>query len=276
MTLSAEQELFASSLHDLLSGPYTWEKLAGTGLFELATDGSPLDLVVAFEELGHHAVPGPVIETVVASTLLPLEGRSATIAIPLALDAGAADLVLALDGDELWLGTAGEPIACVDGARRLYPVSRTTLIRSDVDSARARDLGALLCAAQLAGLARAMVELTVGYAKNRTQFGRPIGRFQAVKHRLADAHLAVEFARPLVRGAATTLVPRDISAAKVRCADAAQIAARAALQVHAAIGYTEEYPLSRFLTKATALIPAWGTRSEHRARILESLLLEAL
>jgi hypothetical protein len=65
-------------------------------------------------------------------------------------------------------------------------------------------------------------------------------------------------------------VARDVSAAKVACADAAYRAARAALQVHGAIGYTEEHDLSLWLLKVRALIPAWGTQSEHRARILQA------
>ncbi|WP_117213478.1 acyl-CoA dehydrogenase family protein [Allorhizocola rhizosphaerae] len=265
--MNSEQRLFAEALHDMLEHSYSWEKLAGMGVFEL----DAATAVVAFEELGHHAVPGPVVETVVAASLVALDGRSATIGTTYALDADEAELVLALDGNELWLAVPGDRIESVDETRRLFALQRRELLRSDVDAQAALDLGALLCAAQLLGLGRAMVEMAVDYAKTRVQFGCEIGSFQAVKHRLADAHLAVSFARPLVHAAAETLAPRDISAAKVRCADAAQLAARAALQVHGAIGFTMEYRLSRWLNKTTALIPAWGTRSEHRARILESL-----
>ncbi|HEX8627793.1 MAG TPA: acyl-CoA dehydrogenase family protein, partial [Catenuloplanes sp.] len=67
---------------------------------------------------------------------------------------------------------------------------------------------------------------------------------------------------------------RDTSAAKVACADAAHRAARAALQVHGAIGYTAEYGLGRWLTKIRALLPAWGTQSEHRARVMAALLAQ--
>ena len=91
--MNEDQRLYAEALHDMLERSYSWDKLAGMGVFELGED--PATAVVAFEELGHHAVPGPVVETVVAGSLLPLGGRSATIATPhteYALDADDADL----------------------------------------------------------------------------------------------------------------------------------------------------------------------------------------
>ena len=111
----------------------------------------------------------------------------------------------------------------------------------------------------------------------RVQFGRPVGAFQAVKHRLADVAIGLEFARPLLAAAGVALAEdrptagRDTSAAKVACAEAAYRAARAALQVHGAIGYTAEHELSRFLLQVRALVPAWGSQAEHRARVLREL-----
>src|SRR5438067_1489711 len=101
--------------------------------------------------------------------------------------------------------------------------------------ARLAELGVtgLLVPEEFGGLAA-----PVEHVRNRRQFGRPIGTFQAVKHRLADALIGLELARPLVHGAAVTLEPRDISAAKVACSEAAHRAAKAALQVHGALGYT--------------------------------------
>jgi alkylation response protein AidB-like acyl-CoA dehydrogenase len=144
--------------------------------------------------------------------------------------------------------------------------------------AQALDIGALACAAQLLGAGRALLELTATYASQRVQFGRPIGQFQAVKHKLADVAIGLEFARPLLYAAAVAVAAddrtaaRDISAAKVACADAAHCAARAALQVHGAIGYTQEYGLGLWLTKVRALVSAWGTQSEHRARVMAALI----
>ena len=135
----------------------------------------------------------------------------------------------------------------------------------------------LACSAQLLGLGRALLELAAEHARQRVQFGQPVGAFQAVKHHLADVAIALEFARPLLLGAAISLgagqldAPRDVSAAKVACADAASLAARTALQVHGAIGYTAEHDLSLFLTKVRALAPAWGSQADHRARVLAAI-----
>lgn len=116
-----------------------------------------------------------------------------------------------------------------------------------------------------------MLEMTTAHAKARAQFGKPIGQFQAVKHHLANVLIGLELARPLVFGAAVTMSSRDVSAAKVATSDAAWQAARTALQVHGAIGYTAEHDLARFLLQTRALRTAWGSPSMHRARVLEAL-----
>src|SRR5262249_60910723 len=131
--------------------------------------------------------------------------------------------------------------------------------------ARAGEAGTLACAARLPGAGRALLEASVRHARQRSQFGRPIGSFQAVKHQLADVAIGLEFARPLLGEAAVTLTPRDVSAAKVACAGAAQRAARAALQVHGAIGYTQEHDLHLWLTKVRALAGARGSQAGDRA-----------
>ena len=141
-------------------------------------------------------------------------------------------------------------------------------------------LGTLASAAQMLGAGRALLEASVRHATQRAQFGRPIGAFQAVKHQLADVAIGLEFAQPLLDAAAVTVAMgggasgtarRDVSAAKVACADAAYRAARTALQVHGAIGYTEEHDLSLWLAKVRALVPAWGSQAEHRAVVLAAL-----
>lgn len=326
--LSAEREQFAATLHDLLTaadvpaaadgwaagdraaGLSVWRRLADVGVTALAVPPAygglaahPMDLVVAAEELGHHALPGPVAETLAAvPTLLTALADDATRArwlpaladgsllstlaappqLPCAVDADSAGLVLLVDGDRLRLAVPGAARASLDPTRRLFDVSAGAVLAAGGHVApavaRAVDLGALVCAAQLLGAGRAVLERSAGYARQRTQFGRPIGQFQAVKHRLADVAIGLEFARPLllaaavaVAGAAPTAA-RDISAAKIACADAAHRCARAALQVHGAIGYTAEYGLGRWLTKIRALLPAWGTPSEHRARVMAALL----
>ncbi|MDX3616251.1 acyl-CoA dehydrogenase family protein [Streptomyces europaeiscabiei] len=132
------------------------------------------------------------------------------------------------------------------------------------------DAAAAVLAAEAVGAADRALERTVAYARQREQFGRPIGSFQAVKHRLADAKVALEFARPLVLGAAVTLDPADVAAAKVTACEAAYTTARTALQLHGAIGYTAECDLSLWLAKARALRTAWGGPAECRGTVLSA------
>nr|BFE78665.1 hypothetical protein GCM10020093_012660 [Planobispora longispora] len=187
--------------------------------------------------------------------------------MPYALDADAADLVLVVDGDELRAAVPGTVRTSLDPARRLFSVEAGTAPVSGpavrAAAGAAFDLGALACAAQLAGVGRRLLEVTVEYAGTRRQFGRPIGGFQAVKHQLADVLVALEYARPLVHGAALAYgspdFSRDVSAAKAAASDAAYAAARTALQVHGAIGYTDEYDPSLWIRKARALRSAWGS-----------------
>ncbi|HEV2783403.1 MAG TPA: acyl-CoA dehydrogenase family protein [Actinophytocola sp.] len=296
--LTAEQRQFAASLHDALARPPGWHELAELGVTALAVPddrgglgAAPVDLVVAFEELGHHAVPGPLVESLAAvpTLLARLDDRKwlpamasgdlvATMTcpphVPYAVDADTADLVLAVAPDSVRLAEpTGPALSSVDPNRRLFAVVPATELASDTGAAIewAFDAGVLACAAQLLGAGRAMLDLSVSYVKQRTQFGRPIGQFQAVKHHLADVHVGLELARPVVFGAAVTMTRRDVSAAKIAAGRAAYRAARAALQVHGAIGYTMEYDLSRWLTMVRALVSAWGSDAVHRARVLADL-----
>ncbi|WP_344407453.1 acyl-CoA dehydrogenase family protein, partial [Dactylosporangium fulvum] len=124
-------------------------------------------------------------------------------------------------------------------------------------AAAARRAG-LAAAAELIGLGRRMLDLTVGYVRQRHQFGAPVGSFQAVKHHLADATLALEFAAPSVLAAAWAMehdvdAERAVDGAVVLAADAAHAVSRAAIQCHGAIGYTVEYELHRYAKRAWAL-----------------------
>jgi alkylation response protein AidB-like acyl-CoA dehydrogenase len=122
-----------------------------------------------------------------------------------------------------------------------------------------------------------MLDGSVEYAKQRSQFGRVIGSYQAIKHKLADVHIALELARPLVYGAALSLADgspdtaRDVSAAKAAASEAALLSARSSLQTHGAIGFTQEHDLSLLLLRVQALRSAWGDPTWHRHRVLEAL-----
>lgn len=285
----------AWSAGDFAPGRKVWEQLANLGVTALLVpekfdglDAHPVDLVVALERLGRWCVPGPVTESIaVAPVLLADDDRSAELAsgeliatvahppqVPYALDAGTAGLVLvvdgALDAGEVSEATVGAKHESVDPSRQLYEVTPTGEAWQ-ADSRRAYEFGALATAAQLVGAAEALLTATVEYAKQRSQFGRVIGSYQAIKHKLADVHIAVELARPLVYGAALTLESRDVSAAKVAAGEAALLAARSSLQTHGAIGFTQEHDLSLLLLRVQALRSAWGTPEEHRRRVLEAL-----
>ncbi|GGV18779.1 hypothetical protein GCM10010260_68160 [Streptomyces filipinensis] len=373
--LDAEQRAFTGSLHAMLSAAGTpavirdwsrgdpargralWSRIAEAGVFGLAVPEDhgglgrhPVELALAFVELGRHAVPGPLVETVAAAVLLqdlPSAKRFlpglvagtdlATVATPLghaltttpaptepapdtgppptaptrdpdparprlaadtaaarylapgpdrapgtdpaapqlALDADAATLRLVLTADGLRVATAaaGPPRRSLDPARRLTPLTPDgELLTPDPPRERALTWARLAIAAQALGVGLALLDRTVAYVRQRTQFGVPIGSFQAVRHRLADARTALEFARPLVLGAAVSPRPADVAAAKLMACEAAYTTARAALQLHGAIGYTAEYDLSLWLTKARALRTAWGTPEECREAVLDDAL----
>ena len=148
------------------------------------------------------------------------------------------------------------------------------------DIKRAFEFGALATAAQLVGAAEALLNDTVDYAKQRTQFGRVIGSYQAIKHKLADVHIAIELARPLVYGAALALADDTSAAAatsarpKPRRPKPALLAARSALQTHGAIGFTQEHDLSLLLLRVQALRSAWGTPEAHRRRVSGGVVSE--
>jgi alkylation response protein AidB-like acyl-CoA dehydrogenase len=289
---------------DLVAGLGLWRRLAELGVTALAVPekqgglgANPLDLVVACEELGHHAVPGPLAESLAAVPVLLGDTGSgqdwlaglaagdliATLAapphVPFAASAEAAGLVLCAEDGVVGRGIVDATFRSIDPTRSLAEVHRGPVVAEGVAGAvaRALDFGALACAAQLLGAGRALLEAAVRHAGLRVQFGRPVGAFQAVKHRLSDVAIGLEFARPLLEAAAVALAEdgptagRDTSAAKVACTEAAYRSARAALQVHGAIGYTAEHELSRFLLQVRALVPAWGSQAEHRARVLREL-----
>jgi hypothetical protein len=251
------------------AGLKLWVRLSELGVTMLATEATPVELCVAFEALGRHGVPGPWVE---AAAYLPIAlGREveglATVAVPphvpFALDADVAE--------QVYLGSSlvtdvGELHTSVDRTRRLFEVTGDGEPTWD----EAFDTAVLAVSAQLLGAGERVLADSVAYVKQRKQFGRQIGSYQAIKHALADVRITLDFARPLVLGAALGEI--SPSAAKVAASDAAYLAARTGLQVHGAVGYTAELDLSIWITKIRALVGAWGTPSVHRQRLLEELV----
>jgi hypothetical protein len=295
--------------------PGLWEALAELGvpgMLAPEVDGglgmTDLDLVLLLEEHGRFAAPEPVTDTAaVAVPLLREVGGAASErwlrpvaagAIGVALGLAGAPFVAGADAARLLLLESDgevhalehtevtlEPQPSVDGARRLSRVtwtpSASTRIAAGPVSLRAladaRDRAAVGTAAELIGLARQMLDVTVAHAKTRHQFGKPIGSFQAVKHHLADALIAVEMAAPSVYRAAYSLAhaARDrsvhASMAKALASDAAWLTARKALQCHGAIGYAFEGDLHLWMKRTWALATAWGDAASHRARVAATL-----
>ncbi|GAB3489401.1 acyl-CoA dehydrogenase family protein [Amycolatopsis cihanbeyliensis] len=313
--LSAEQKDFAASIGDFLSdvdtaaaardwaagdpgsGLTLWRGLAGIGITGLLVperfDGlgaDPVDLVVAFERLGYHAVPGPWVDTAAVLPMLLEDELLAGVAagetlasvalpphVPYALDADVAEARIAVAGTRLHAFAPGRALPSVDSCRRLFEVREGEVLGAAVDPPLAFDAGVLATAAQLLGAGQWLLDAAVDYARQRRQYGREIGRYQAVKHLLADVVTRLELARPLVHAAAIAVrdgAPtraRDVSAAKVAAGEAAYLAARTGLQVHGAIGYTAEHELGLRLAKVRALVAAWGTRGMHHRRVLDAV-----
>ncbi len=295
-----------------VTGALVAEADGGLGLDENA-------LPPALSRIGHSGLPVPAGETIaVAAPLLAAAGHpalpdvlsgAALVTAQLATPAAAGLLVpfgqtadyvlLRADDGELRVYERGEleaaPVPAVDGSRQLarllakpaggVPVAAPADAAAawergvPADAAVSWERGVLAAAAILVGLAERMLSMTVDYVTGRRQFGVPVGSFQAVKHRLADAYLAVEFARPAVLAAGWAQASgaadaaEQTSVAKVLASDAATTVARAAIQCHGAIGYTTEYDLHLFAKRAWALAPSWGSANWHRRRLAASLCL---
>src|SRR5205807_9500406 len=137
--------------------------------------------------------------------------------------------------------------------------------------ARALDEATIAMAASTIGACRRIVEMTLDYAKVREQFGRPIGSFQAIKHRLADMYLSVERATALVYFAALTVAEDDprrgeaSSLAKAAAGECQRLVAEEGLQLHGGIGMTWEYDLHLLLKRAKSGDALFGTAAAHRA-----------
>jgi alkylation response protein AidB-like acyl-CoA dehydrogenase len=281
-----------------LQGALVPEERGGLGL-------APADFVLIAEACGYACLPEPLVEN--AGVALPLlaalardpradasleRALAGEIAIALkhpanlfVADADTAGAMLAVRGEELYLCDAGdvtlERQESIDPFRRLFSIAdrpcptsaiaEVSRVHFHLDAAL--DRGALFSAAQLLGIAQRAVDLAVAYAKERTQFGKPIGSYQAVKHLLSTAQVKIEFARPVVYAAAAQLPQADIfsrarvSHAKLAAAEAADLACRTAVQVHGAMGYSWEVDVHFFLKRALALASWWGDARFHRERV---------
>jgi alkylation response protein AidB-like acyl-CoA dehydrogenase len=291
-------------------GRATWKRFAGeldvAGLAipeEYGGAGCGFgEVAIVCEEIGRALSALPYLQTVVAAEAVRSAGeggdllcaiaageRTATVVLP-----GDAEVELrgdrltgvvpyALEGELVLVHTGGllveaaptrrTPYATLDGTRPLaelafeaVPVRRL----GTADGARTRDLAVALLAAEQAGGAARCLESSVAYAKERHQFGRPIGAFQAVKHKLADVLVRVESARSAAYAAAEHAGdPVCAALAGSYCTEAYLHAAGENIQIHGGIGVTWEHDAHLYFKRATSDAQLFGPPERHRARLGE-------
>ena len=181
-------------------------------------------------------------------------------------------------------GVAKAPVVSLDMTRQLCDLSFDdapgTLLASGPAASQAVDAaltaGAAVLAAEQVGLAQRCLDMTLGYVKDRRQFARPVGSFQALKHRLADVWVAVSQARAASRYAAACLAAGPgvhpdakvaVAVAKAYCSETAVLAAQECVQMHGGIGFTWEHPAHLYLKRAKADSIAFGTPDAHRTAL---------
>jgi alkylation response protein AidB-like acyl-CoA dehydrogenase len=249
---------------------------------------SELDVVLLAEETGRVALPEPFVEhALVGAPLLATAEAAAgvttvTAGDPLVPYADTSAMLVQLGRESFVAGREDvtlEPHRSVDHSRRLFGVEAAAPVRleaTEVSTAYWR--GNLGFSAQLVGLGNHLLDTTTDYVVARHQFGAPIGSFQAIKHKLADVRIALEFAAPLVYRSAYSLATRDpgarthVAMAKAAAADAATLAARHALQCHGALGYSFEYDLHLWIKRVWALSATWGDATWHREYVARAIL----
>jgi alkylation response protein AidB-like acyl-CoA dehydrogenase len=292
-------------------GAEDWAALGETGVFALtlpepAGTGLGLaDAAVVFEELGRALVPGPLVGTFLAAALELVPGASdgramvglchgasappwlvehlsslnAAFFLPAGAVGGGRSLITAIRDAP----TAQRVAAPLDPLTPLWQLPELPAGRplEDPEGRLFRD-GGILTAALQVGHAAETLDLAVAYAKERHQFGKPIGSFQAVKHLCADMLVRAEVARAAVHAAAcladdpavlgaeadaagrTPLawMQRAVAGAKLLADEAAVANARTAIQVHGGMGYTWEVPLHLHLKRSHVLATTFGTKAE--------------
>jgi alkylation response protein AidB-like acyl-CoA dehydrogenase len=297
--------------------PQLWRTMAQTGFVGLTVPEEhgglgmdEVDLVLLLEEAGRAALPEPLLETTAIGVPLLVEAGTAaqqrewlpriaagdaivTVQLagaPLVVDAHVADLLLLEHDGELHAVPSerftATPQPSMDGARRVCTVTAETdgdtrMAGGAAEAARAFDRGAWGTAALLNGIGQHLLDATVAYVKDREQFGRPVGSFQAVKHLAAETLLVVETAKAATWYAAYALAndlpdrAEAVSVAKAYSSDAEAKANTESLQLHGGIGFTWEHDLHLWLKRGKALEQSYGSARWHRDRLATVLLAGA-
>ena len=258
------------------------EDLGGAG-------GELADAAAVLEELGKALVPTPLLGTTLAELALlaadspdteTLEELAAGASIgtvvfdrDYVINGDVAEVVLAAEDGHItrWADVRAEALTPLDPTRRLARLSpgSTTTIGTDPGLA---DVAAILLAAEQIGAAARCLDLTVAYTKQRVQFGRPIGSFQALKHRMADLYVAVQSARAVVGDAIAAPGPTTAALARLAASEAFTTVAGEAIQLHGGIAITWEYDIQLYFKRAYSSAELLGSPTEQLRR-LESALL---
>ncbi|MEB4207640.1 acyl-CoA dehydrogenase family protein [Mycobacterium sp. 94-17] len=259
------------------------EKLGGAG-------GELADAAVVLRELGRALVPCPLLGTTLAELALlsasepdaaSLEALAEGTSIgALVLDADyvingdIADVVVAVEDGRLnrWIKFDAEPVTTMDPTRRLARVKPEESEPIGADPGLA-DQAAVLLAAEQVGAAERCLELTVEYSKDRVQFGRPIGSFQALKHRMADLYVSVAAAKAVVDEACDNLTPTNAATARLAATEALNAVAAEGIQLHGGIAITWEHDMHLYFKRAHGSAHLLDTSQEVLKR-LESEVLE--
>ncbi len=258
------------------------EELGGAG-------GELADAAVVLEELGKGLVPTPLLGTTLAELALlaadepdadALEGLAEGTKIgAVVFDPGyvvngdVADVVIAANGTTLsrWTSFTTHRIEAMDLTRRLARVEPTETADIGADPGLA-DTAAILLAAEQMGAATKCLDLTVDYTKDRVQFGRPIGSFQALKHRMADLYVAVQSAHAVVNDALAEPSPTSAALARVAASEAFSKVAAEAVQMHGGIAITWEHDIQLYFKRAHGSAQLLGPPREHLRRLESEVL----
>ncbi|ORB63340.1 acyl-CoA dehydrogenase family protein [Mycolicibacterium tusciae] len=258
------------------------EELGGAG-------GELADAAVVLEELGKGLVPTPLLGTTLAELALltaeqpdaeALEELAAGTKIgTVAFDANfvisgdVADIVITADGERLKRLSefTANRVDTMDPTRRLARIEPQSDTEIGADPGLA-DTAAILLAAEQIGAAARCLDLTVAYTKDRVQFGRPIGSFQALKHRMADLYVAVQSARAVVNDAVAEPSPTSAALARFSASEAFSKVVGEAVQMHGGIAITWEHDIQLYFKRAHGSAQLLGPPREHLRRLESEVL----
>jgi alkylation response protein AidB-like acyl-CoA dehydrogenase len=253
------------------------EELGGAG-------GELADAAVVIEELGKALVPTPLLGTTLAELALLAADEPDTDALEelaagtkigtvvfdpdVVIDGDVADIAIVADGQRLKRLTefTAHRVDAMDLTRRLARVESQDDNDIGADPGLA-DTAAILLAVEQIGAAGRCLDLTVEYTKDRVQFGRPIGSFQALKHRMADLYVAVQSARAVVNDAVAEPSPTSAALARFSASEAFSKVAGEAVQMHGGIAITWEHDIQLYFKRAHGSAQLLGPPREHLRRL---------